>query len=719
MLRSLLPVLLLATVASAQQQPTPQRGRLPPNFPRGPAQPVQIIDPLQAPPRPSDAAPLDLSGTWKGVYFSANDSVILADLTLTTDAARRTLTGELRFKTLPPPSARGRDAQPVEGSSKATGQVDPGSRSVLLALPGGFGPVVGFMPPDMRMRAVYATERGELAGQFERPSGPRPEDFYFLFAREQDAARIKSFAQHAAALQPPFKASGSAPAEEALAKWVAEYEKEYPTDPGGGVAGISARGLPLLNDAHFKPLFGDAYDTIDFGRLGAAMRRVGAPVGGGGSYNVPFAQKYGFMQYILWPSPPKLVSVAAMRTIDAWEQETLAHFQKDPAVASAFDDIAAFQQVVKDRVTYAWPSDRRSKEAVFEETRTRMAPAALAANVERAITGASDLAGAKSLASWSKDNAPMLKYCAQPDRDAAQQRIDTKLDAAIEQLLADSNGQLQKLGTGAPAVRAGAAWYRSLMSQFAFAGQRPPIRASIDRLSARRDQDLAAGQEHLLQQIAACKTTADVDAIILNDVSVPGDESKPAYGAIADAARTRKAAIQEATMMSLFSADEKEYMDRPGHIDLAKGRGKAPSAESIRLAILRGYAGRTGTMIDAHTARSVTRSMSLFIPFPMIVSVTNESLRSFHAIEGTNDFECDYTVLAQLSIPQDNVIANYDAEVRKGADGMMKLANGFSLAASSTPCVQKFHLYEDGWGVPSMRDLAGAESALDALLKPR
>lgn len=79
-------VVFLAAAASAQQPP-PQRGRLPPNFPGRPnaAQPVKLLDPLAAPPRPTDAPSLDLSGSWKGVYCS-DDSVIIADLTLTTDA---------------------------------------------------------------------------------------------------------------------------------------------------------------------------------------------------------------------------------------------------------------------------------------------------------------------------------------------------------------------------------------------------------------------------------------------------------------------------------------------------------------------------------------------------------------------------------------------------------------------------------------------------------
>src|SRR4051812_43971449 len=72
----------------------------PPGAPGSPAANRRVIppsDPFAELMRNTDAPPQDLSGEWKGV-FSANDTIVLADLALTADDnAKRKYSGQLHF----------------------------------------------------------------------------------------------------------------------------------------------------------------------------------------------------------------------------------------------------------------------------------------------------------------------------------------------------------------------------------------------------------------------------------------------------------------------------------------------------------------------------------------------------------------------------------------------------------------------------------------------
>ncbi len=722
---TVLVALLLASTAGAQVQPQiPSRG-VRPRYPGAPAAKLPAVppDPLSQPPRPSTAARMDVSGVWKGVY-SCDDAVILAELTLQADEAGRVLSGDVKFRSFPPPNARGRDAQPRELASKVSGQADPGSRTVLLDVPEGIRATMNLpgQPLQMKQRrleAVVWAHGSELAGQFTSTMG-NAERPYIVFVRPDQEARIKSLAEHVAPFPLPVKASGSVPGDAALAKWsdrfIAEYGKE---GLGTSVDQISAKALPLLNDDTFKPLFGESYDTISYGKLGAGMRRAGAAVSGGGSFDVAFAKDHGYIQYMLWPSAPKLISVAAMRSIDAWRVETMGHYRSDPPAATAFEDIGEFQKAIKERAVYAWPSEKRAADESIEGIKKSMATGALAANVEWSVSRASGIPGARALVSWSQDNATMLGYCSASDRAAAQGKIDAKQDEILTGLLGPEVAKLEKLGVGSAAVRGGAEWYRATLSQFSFAAQRPPVVKAVERLSTRREQDLGAAREQILQQIAACKTTEEVDAIFGRDLTVPGDDQLAAFGPLADAGRQKKGQIQLAFQMTLFSPQEREWMDRPGHIDVVKWAGHAPSKESIRMALLRGWAFGTGTQIDDHTSRHVTRARTLGIPFPMVVRMSDESLQEFHPSQDGKGFDCRHSIVMQFSIPKDNVIAGFDEVVRKAVDTQTELMNSLIKSLSGESTWETFRLYEDGWGCPRLRENGAAEAAIDELLKRR
>jgi hypothetical protein len=151
-------------------------------------------------------------------------------------------------------------------------------------------------------------------------------------------------------------------------------------------------------------------------------------------------------------------------------------------------------------------------------------------------------------------------------------------------------------------------------------------------------------------------------------------------------------------------------MDRPGHIDVSKYTGYAPSAEEVRLAILRGYAFGNGQMIDAFTARHGG------VIYPINMGITEVRVKKFIPIDGTKDFDYLVKLTWKFSLPKDNVIAHYDRNTAKGSD----LAAKFDAAVANAiddDYEYKLRLYDDGWGVPELRAAGAGDAVMTQFLK--
>lgn len=774
-LSGILGALLVVTTAMGQQQPA-ARGRPRPGA--APADPnaataVVKMDAASVADRKTEAKPVDVSGKWTGVFCSDN-VVLLANLELvSSDAAKRKYTGEVKFTSVAMAAARA--AAPMEGSWKVNGAVGPAMGLVVLERAGWVK-----QPAGIRMvswSGVYAADRKMIAGQATGAEGrdvPTQLSMpFFLFVRDEEAggaAGMKALAEHAAEAMalPRLPGAGVAvPAsDEAIGKWADAYEAEYPNSMSQGAERIGNQGLPLMNDATFKRVFGESYDTIDLGKLALAMQRVGGPVqqparaaaaaraprntgdaeqgpapvvrgarvpldavralqpaGGAGAApaadrpDPAFVRKYNYAQYLLKASPTRIVAVAAMRVIDAWRGEMLTHFEKDGAVATGVDDLAAAEAVMEARAEYVWPSEKKEWAGTFAKLRTGMGGATLAANIEKALQTPGTMEGAKMLADWPRVNAVLLRSAPAAEGAEARKKVEGKLDGILEQLLAGKRAEVAKLGNGMEGIHAGVGLYQGLTKEYGFVMERAPVQVVMKELVAKREGELHAGAGDFVKKIQASKTVDEVDGMVKGELSVPGDAGLKDFGVIAKAAADKKMQLDRDHMMSLFTKDEQDLMDRPGHIDLKKGEGKAPTAEDVRMAMLRGFAGTTGKVIDEHNALSVTRSQSFGVPYTLNVKLSEEKMTGFMPVEKTKDFECHFEILIEMTIPKGNIIASYDANTVAGSAKMAEIANGLAKAMAKTEHVQVLRLYEDGWGIPEMRDRAAAEGALQLYLQ--
>jgi hypothetical protein len=99
-----------------------------------------------------------------------------------------------------------------------------------------------------------------------------------------------------------------------------------------------------------------------------------------------------------------------MRTIDAWQAEALARFRSAPVTAATYDEMAAAQKVMTERVSYAWPSDRKQTEVALEQIRNQVAGSGVTAMADRAVAAAaSGMPGVKCLRHGKTPTRPPLR----------------------------------------------------------------------------------------------------------------------------------------------------------------------------------------------------------------------------------------------------------------------------------------------------------------------
>ncbi|HVX84448.1 MAG TPA: hypothetical protein VH253_06495 [Phycisphaerae bacterium] len=566
--------------------------------------------------------------------------------------------------------------------------------------------------------------------------------------------------------------------EKWAAEYDAEYPRSAQQDPLDKVA---VQGLRLLRDEAFKPVFGGSYDTMDDGQLGLAMKGVGgavqsAPAAGRGRIVMPegltsrdpaerqkaaqelqaqmeaqraeqagavrgrgsdpnaaleaaqnrareqqaalaFKQKYMHLPYILKPSASRMAAVAAMRLIDSWEAQELARFGKETPVGSTFDDMAATETVLAERAVYAWPSEKQGWKATFGGLRTKLAGPALAASVEARTREAQGLEGARMLASWEAASAEMLKRAPEADRTAAVQRVNAKLDGLLEELLAKPRAEMAAFHSGSAAIRDGALWYAGLIEEFGFATSRPPVQKALAELHAEREKVLSATSGDFEKAISASTSVAALNALMQANFAVPGDRQLKGYPAIAAAIQKREMELDQAHAMSLFSPGEQKLMDKPGHVDVAKGKDMKPDGDDVRMAILRMYKEMNGTIQDAHTVRVNTRLTNFpLVPFAAVIKIDEVKLVSVKAGKDPGEFDCVYHADEQCDIPDDNAL-NIDPNMREGLTDAARMENSALKDTADEDKTITVRLTEEGWRVPGSEGIGDFEMSMDRMMK--
>lgn len=576
---------------------------------RQPTAPVRTPDAPNAAVVVAPGNATEVQGGWEGVYH-VYPQVMRIRLDLR-DAGDGIVEGEVRHGPLEDGATAGRFGQApatyqVRGRYDAAGglELEPAQR---------VQPAAGVRPlPPLRM--VRDARSNALAGVLSTQSSSASP--FFVLVREGAAGdRLFEPAAEAASSARPGRGGGlpfggGADRDKILA-WAARLRTEYPEmDPYRTEMGtLWLRARNLFEDKHFEAHFGTTYDRMS-GRQRSGMERAfrmdqRAPQEMR-SYAALGAAFRGIGTYSLLDMT---VSVLAMRTLRAWRDDALARLATLEASADAFERIAAAEQAAAHGLVLLWPSEQAAFAQAVAGARERLAAPVLTASVDALIASSSGYEGAVALSGWESSRATLLSYVPAETRQALATRVEHKLDAVLTPLVAEETAKLARLGSGAAAVDAGNAWLAGFSRRYAFAANRPVVRAAVGRLQERRAADLAAAQPVFAARFASQSSTAAVDNALQAALAVPGDHATQAGRALIEAAQERKAALDRVAYLAFFSPQERRLLGEDRRVRVPAAYG-APGEEELRRAILRGFVDAGGRWIDANT---VTYGWSFFM----------------------------------------------------------------------------------------------------------
>ena len=709
----------------------------------------------------SDSSPL--SGTWKGVYFIYPN---LMGLELKLDTAPGgAISGTLRY--YPAVKQRGAFGAPPQGSYNVGGQYAESSHSFTLK-PGAWiekPPMAGATAP---LAGVLDTKAKQVAGVFEFQSAASPT--FFILAADADGDRliaditrsaypaplppqamdpvrqermreifqrqidqIRSMPHPAGTeeqyqkmleklqkqmddLAPPRKpGEWEAPPLEKVQQWVSRLKTEMPAmDLRSTMLGkIYISALNLFDDPYFKEYFGITYEEMD-----TPQRKAVANIF---TKHGQELQEFSFMGRPFqnvgdFGAPDVTVSIYWQRAVRSWLRDVQASFPAMPAELNAFANLAVAESTANAQLAFLWPSDKNKFTAALAETRTRLAASVLKLQADQLIATATGNAGARQLASWRTRQKDVLQYAAPAEQTKAQQRVDARLDELLGALVAADVQALATFGHGLDAVLAGNKWYAQVAKSYDFAMTRPPIIAALRQFQAARARSLAEAKPAIIAQIDATAQDAQVKSILDEYLRCPGDEASEVSVAIRQHAGQRVAAIQHEQLMGLFSEYEKGLMvpRESGHLDLSKAdKLHIPQPEEMRLALLRGMAFGTGKVLDAHTAKVST----LFGGGSMIVKISDPDHGRYVYIKERDSWMVLYTVEMHFSLPEHDALWDLDPNFRKGAQMACDTCNVTAALLSKADNIEEFKLYDDGWGVPDMREEGAGRAGMEAMLR--
>lgn len=518
----------------------------------------------------------------------------------------------------------------------------------------------------------------------------------------------------------PSETSWSGPTPAAIVQWASRLKTEMPgmdlRNTTFDKLYLTARNL--FEDDTFKPCFG-----ITFEEMNPYQRLTVVNV-----FTRNAQQQLLEYQFLARPfrtvgefgTPDITVSIHWQRSVRAWVRDVNTVFAALPAARASFASMTKAEAMAAVELAYLWPSERGELATTLAQTRTRLAVPVLNDSAASLIASAHDISGARDLASWDKREAELLQYAPQSDREQMQQRISTKLDALLEQLLAGELRALPGFGRGIAAVEAGGRWYQTFAKSYDFAQTRVPFQKALQRFRQARNRSLGEAASAITGKLEGAKSEAEIKSMLASYLSCPGDESTEAARAIHQLANQRLAYVKEQELLAMYSKDERAIMDRPGQLNLAKlGKEQpwAPSEEEVRLALLRGFAFGTGQMIDPHTAKMMSRMNGLLVPVTMIVRIDRLNITRFAYVEEAHDYLVEYTADMSFALPTKDPLWDTDPNLRQGGQMACNMANATAKLLAEERTVQAFHLYSDGWGVPELRQKGAGEAGVDAMLK--
>jgi hypothetical protein len=489
-----------------------------------------------------------------------------------------------------------------------------------------------------------------------------------------------------------------------LSAWRSRLQTEYPeTDfyrVDSGIYGVCAANL--FEDHYFAQHFGKSYFDVTEAEsiwLGNSMNTDRSPdkrwkeaVQDNGFLSRAFTLTVGNMGRIETTS--RLLGLRELRRFRAQLLERLQTM--DPAF-DALDRIASWQALAERQLKPLWPSEQGELTDAVGEARTRIAAPSLELTAAAIIRDAEGLDGARQLADWEPLHSEQLKWMSTADRSRIVGWINSRLSVLAAEFAAELRPEIERFGDSLETLPEMARWHGDVVSRYGMVFESEPFRALGERFRERRAVLLSTLESQLRDLITEQKTVGGVNGLLQKYLSMPGDRQAKAGAALVKRATDRKGEIDKALKDAMYSKREHEWKEKGLPAVVATG----PTAEEMRLAVLREIAALGGEMVDSHTAHA-TYPMMLRTGLYMIVRVDDvKPLGSPVAERG--GFRCTWQPAVKIKLSEE-----FERGLAKGGSGtIVKLLTEMANQTSNAGGRKVDDLFiptRDGWRCPTALD---------------
>ncbi len=185
----------------------------------------------------------------------------------------------------------------------------------------------------------------------------------------------------------------------------------------------------------------------------------------------------------------------------------------------------------------------------------RSAKPALAAELDPLIANAQGYDGLLSLKRAPDAHKELFAAVTPDERSQYQNRINIKFNAILTGLINEEKANLAKIGSGASGLKQGAEWYYAFQARYLREFNGPEVEAVSQAFHAKRRSQLLAVEPELTRMIRQARNEDEIDKLLREYLSLPGDESVPGIDKLVQAAASRKQQLHRNDVLGTQAAN--------------------------------------------------------------------------------------------------------------------------------------------------------------------
>lgn len=349
-----------------------------------------------------------------------------------------------------------------------------------------------------------------------------------------------------------------------------------------------------------------------------------------------------------------------------------------------------------------WPSERDQVVGQASAAKQQMAAGLLGDTLQRMAGDLSTVKKAHNMQATLDDSGTYMRLVPREKRGAYRLKYEPLLLQGVDKLLLRERDIIDDFPGSLIGLQQSRAWFQAFNRDYAVRFPKADISGTRDVYLKKRAQILKASQPSLLARIDNANSDAALDGILADYLQVGTDNRQPAYTAAMSAIEDKRVTFNRERELAKYSKRERSLMRSFKVLDVPANYTE-PSAEEIRLAVMRAYAREVGGRIkDPHTVYTQATNVAMALAGVMIgIDLRYEEARknSCKADSASGGYICSYQLRTDAAYDDETAaLMTSWGGTRAMAEAPIKLLVGLSNALESKEASSRlFVLSEAGW----------------------